>query len=71
MQLDLLPVVGLLDPRTTGVRPVVEPVAGVGRGHRHLVGRPEPSVDVLGLEVWTITTIEVTKSSGSPDILDS
>ena len=70
--LNLFPVVRLRSrgAETSGAGPVMEG-GTIGRTETSLVCRPEPSVDVLGFEVWTITTIEVTKSSGSPDVLDS
>ena len=39
VELGLLPVVRLRHPQAPGAGPVVEPVGGVGRGHRHLVSR--------------------------------
>ena len=68
MQLGLLSVVRLRHSQSSSVAPVVEPVAGVGGGHGHLVGGPEPAVDVLGEQVWSITSIKVAEAARSPEI---
>ena len=68
VELDLLPVIWLLEPHASSVGPVVEPVGGVGGGHGHLVGGPEPSVDVLGEQVRSVTPVKITQSSRGPKV---
>ena len=46
----------------------MEPVRGVGGWHGHLVGGPEPPVDVLGEQVWPVTSIKVAQAAGGPEI---
>jgi len=46
----------------------VEGAPAVSGGQPGLVGRPKPSVDVLGEEVWSVTPIKVTQTTGSPEI---
>ena len=34
----------------------------------HLVSGPEPPVDVLGEEVWPVAALEVTQTTGGPEV---
>ena len=52
------------------MRPILEGVA-VGRVEPGLVGRPEPAVDVFGLEVTAITAVKVAQTSRGPDVFDT
>ena len=36
----------------------------------HLVSGPEPPVDVLGEEVWPVAALEVTQTTGGPEVRD-
>ena len=67
--LGLLPVVWLGPVRPPGVGPVSE-LRPVGRTHLDLVGRPEPTVDVLGEELWLVATVKVTFPAGGPEVRD-
>ncbi len=69
----LLPVVGL-GPRgveASGLGPIVELSVVVGGIEPDLVGRPEPSVDVLGAEPGGVASVEVAETAGGPDVLDA
>ena len=55
----------------SSLRPVMELVSGVGWCEASLVGRPEPSIDVLRSEIGPVTSIKVTETAGSPDVFDS
>ena len=68
-QLLLLPVVGLLArrPPPPGVGPGVEP-RPIGRRHRHLRGRPEPPVYVLGEKVGPVAALKIAESARSPEV---
>jgi hypothetical protein len=67
-----LGVVGLAGLLVAGLGPGVEaPASGqlVRRGHLLPVGRPEPAVDRLGLEVASVfATLEVAESTRRPDV---
>ena len=65
--LGLLPVVWLGPARPPGVAPVSE-LRPVGWAHLHLVGGPEPPVDVLGEEVGTVAAVEVAQTPGGPEV---
>ena len=65
--LGLLPVVWLGPSRPPGVAPVSE-LRPVGGAHLHLVGGPEPPVDVLGEEVWPVAALEVTQTTRGPEV---
>ena len=41
---------------------------GVGGGHLDAGPRPEPAVDSRGLEVLTVTTLEVAETARGPDV---
>jgi len=41
---------------------------GVGGSKPSLVGRPKPSVDVLGEKVGTVTAVKVAETAGSPEV---
>jgi len=69
-RLSALAVIGLPGAVAAGVGPVVEPAVGVGRGKLDLVGRPEPSVDVLGEELRAVAAVKVAQTSGRPEELD-
>jgi len=70
--LDLLPVVrlGLGRGEASSAGPVVEGGPAVSGGQASLVGGPEPAVDVLGEEVRSVTSIEVTETAGGPEVRD-
>merc|ERR1712025_1466194 len=46
----------------------MESTVAVCRSQPCLVGRPEPSVDVLGEEIWSVTTIKVTQTARGPEV---
>jgi len=64
--LPMFPVVRLSNPVPSSMRPVIELVA-VSRGHFHLVGRPEPSVDQLWEELGLVTTVKIALATGRPE----
>ena len=68
MELSFLSVVWLLYTQPPSVGPVVEGPGGVGGGHGHLGGGPEPAVDVLGEEVGPVAAVKVTETAGGPEV---
>ena len=62
------PLVGHEVYSPSSLRPIVES-GSVGWVHPGLVGRPKPSVDVLGQKVIPITTFKVAHTTRSPEIL--
>jgi len=66
--LDLLSVIRLSAFESSGERPIMEVTSRVGWGQSSLVSGPKPSVNVLGEEIGTVASVEVTKSARSPEI---
>jgi len=69
--LSALAIVGLTLARSSGERPVSESASGaVGGGDGGLIGGPEPTVDVLGEESGSVTSVEIAETARSPDVFD-
>ncbi len=43
--------------------------SAIGWRQPGLVGGPEPTIDVLWLEVLPVATVKVTKAAGGPNVL--
>jgi len=62
-----LPSVRLGSAAPSSVGPVVELISAVGRGHLHLVSRPEPTIDQLWEELRLVAAVKVAFPSRSPE----